>query len=83
MANENVVIMLGSPRKKIGIIMTYGNPDPFSSGAVNALRTFQDAFNYIGAHIVDMVYGSAMDAGEISANKEVMEKAFELGKKLV
>ena len=69
--------------KKIGIIMTYGDPDPFSSGAVNALRTFQDAFNYIGAHIVDMVYGSAMDAGEISANKEAMEKAFELGKKLV
>ena len=51
--------------KRIGIILTYGDPDPFVSGAVNALRTFQDAFNYVGATIVGMIYGSASEAGEI------------------
>jgi multimeric flavodoxin WrbA len=68
--------------KKFGIVLTYADADPFTSGAVNALRTFQDALNYVGAEIVDMVYGSAWEAGEIKKNKEVMEKAYELGKKM-
>jgi len=68
--------------KQIGIILTYADPDPFSSGAVNALRTFQDGFKYIGAEIVGMLYGSAWKAGEIRDNKELMKKAYELGKKL-
>jgi multimeric flavodoxin WrbA len=68
--------------KRIAIAMTYGGEDPFDSGCVNALRTFQDAFGYIEAQIVGMVYGSAMDAGDIQSNKKVMEEAFDLGKKL-
>jgi len=69
--------------KRIGIILTYGDTDPYVSGAVNALRTFQDAFNYVKAPIIGTVYGSASEAGEIKANHEIMEKAYELGKKLV
>ena len=69
--------------KRIGIVLTYGDSDPFNSGAVNAIRTFQDAFAYVGATIVGMVYGSASDPGEIAANRELMDKAFELGKQLV
>ena len=68
--------------KQIGILLTYADPDPFSSGAVNALRTFQDGFKYIGAEIIGMLYGSAWKAGEIQNNKELMKKAYELGKKL-
>lgn len=68
--------------KRIGIVLTYADVDPFASGAVNALRTFQDAFNYVGAHIVGMVYGSASEAGEIGNNRDLMEKAYELGKQL-
>ena len=68
--------------KQIGIILTYGDSDPFNSGAVNALRTFQDAFNYVGAHIVAIVYGSASEAGEIKANRDLMEKAYEMGQEL-
>jgi hypothetical protein len=30
-----------------------------------------------------MVYGSAMDAGEITNNKSLMKEALELGKRLV
>ena len=68
--------------KRIGIVLTYADVDPFASGAVNALRTFQDAFNYVGAQIVGMVYGSASEAGEIGNNRDLMEKAYELGKQL-
>ncbi len=68
--------------KKAGIVLTYGDSDPFTSGAVNALRTFQDAFRYVGVEIVGMVYGSAEGAGEIKQNRELMEKAYQLGRQL-
>jgi multimeric flavodoxin WrbA len=69
--------------KRIAIAMSYGDADPFSSGCVNALRTFQDAFNYTGAKIVGMVYGSAYGVGEIRANEALIKAAEELGKELV
>jgi multimeric flavodoxin WrbA len=68
--------------KKIGVVLTYGDSDPFNSGAVNALRMFQDAYSYIGAEIIGMVYGSASDVGEIRTNQTVMADAIELGKKI-
>lgn len=68
--------------KKIGIILTYADEDAFTSGAVNALRSFQDAFNYVEAQIVGMVYGTGSAAGEVRNNKELMAKAVELGKLL-
>jgi hypothetical protein len=37
----------------------------------------------VGSKIVGMVYGSALDAGHIRRNEEVMQEAFDLGKKLV
>ena len=79
---------LGGPKgyalrgKRFGIVLTYADSDPFNSGAVNALRTFQDALNFIEAKIVGMVYGSAWEAGKIRENREVMAKAYELGKKM-
>jgi len=79
---------LGGPQgnalkgKRVGIVLTYGDSDSFSSGAVNALRTFQDAFNYVGANIIGMIYGSAEKVGEIKTNRELMSKAYQLGKQL-
>jgi len=69
--------------RRIAIAMAYGGEDPFDSGCVNALRTFQDAYGYVGATIAGFVYGSAMKPGEIRKNKALMEAAFDLGKKLV
>ncbi len=69
--------------KRIAIAMSYGDADPFISGCVNALRSFQDAYRYVGAEIVGMVYGSAEEPGEIASNTELMKEAEELGKKLV
>jgi len=69
--------------KKIAIAMTYGDKDAFSSGCVNALRTFQDIYSFVGAHIVGMVYGSAEEPGEIANNTGLMQAAEALGHKLV
>lgn len=69
-------------QKKIGIAMAYGDTDPFNSGCINALRTFQDCFSYVGAKISGMVYGSAMNAGDIAENTELLKKAEALGKTL-
>jgi multimeric flavodoxin WrbA len=68
--------------KRIGIILTYGDADPFSSGAVNALRSFQDAFAYLSAPIKGMVYGSADKPDEVLANKTLLKEAYALGRKL-
>jgi multimeric flavodoxin WrbA len=79
--------------KRIGIIMAYGAPDVFSSGGVNALRTFQDAFGFIGAKIVGMVYGCAswrqaarlspmVQAGRLHPQQALLKAAEDLGKKL-
>ncbi len=69
--------------KRIALALAYGGEDPFDSGCVNALRTFQDAYRYAGAEIVGMVYGSAMEAGGIKAHRALMKEAKELGKTLV
>ncbi|PKN33477.1 MAG: flavodoxin family protein [Deltaproteobacteria bacterium HGW-Deltaproteobacteria-19] len=68
--------------KRIAVAMAYGGEDPFDSGAVNALRAFQDAYAYVEADLVGMVYGSAMEAGKIKADEKVMKEARALGMKL-
>ena len=68
--------------KRIAIAMSYGDTDTFNSGCVNALRTFQDAFRYVGANMVGMVYGSAEKPGEIKSTQSLRDQAEALGKKL-
>ena len=70
-------------KKRIAIAMSYGDSDPFNSGCVNALRSFQDAYRYAGAKIIGMVYGSADEPGEIASNTELMTQAEKIGQKLV
>jgi multimeric flavodoxin WrbA len=68
--------------KRIGVILTYGGDDSFDSGAVNALRMFQDTFRYIPAHIVGYVYGHASHTGRVDQNRELMDRAYQLGRTL-
>lgn len=72
----------GLAGKRFGVVLTYGDDDPFDSGAVNAIRTFQDAFRYVSAELVGIVYGHGSDPGEVSKDKPLMDKAYELGKSL-
>ncbi len=68
--------------KRLALLLAYADPDPFVSGAVNALRTFQDICSYLGAHIAGVLYGSARAAGEIKNDQNLMEKAYYLGEQL-
>ncbi len=68
--------------KKFAILLSYADPDPFISGAVNALRSFQDICSYLEATIEGMVYGRANKAGEIKEQTDVMEQAYLLGRNL-
>ena len=36
-------------------------------------------FNYLRAEMVGLVYGCANKAGEITSNREVMDRAYQLG----
>ena len=69
--------------KRIGLAFAYGGDDPFDSGCTNAIRTFQDAFRFVGAEIVGMVYASAGPEGAVKANQKAMDDAEDLGRKLV
>jgi len=66
--------------KKVAIVMTYGDTEPFSSGAVNAFRTFQDGFRFIDAEIAGFVYGSASAPGDIRSDTAAMARAYDLGR---
>jgi len=68
--------------KTLGVLLAYADSDPFTSGAINALRMFQDISAYLGTVIAGAVYGSAFEAGEIAGNSEVLKQAHELGEKL-
>jgi len=68
--------------KQFGILLTYGDTDPYSSGAINAIRTFQDMMRYIKADIGGIVYGTASNEGDVLSQPELMERAYKLGQKL-
>ena len=68
--------------KRFGVVLTYGDVDPFASGAVNAIRTFQDMARYVGSEIAGIVYGSALAPGEIAGNEALLKQAYDLGKDL-
>jgi multimeric flavodoxin WrbA len=69
--------------KPFGIVLVYGDADPYSSGAVNAIRTLEDSFKYTNSKIAGLVYGTANDIGDAEKNIELCEKAFKLGRILV
>jgi multimeric flavodoxin WrbA len=68
--------------KQVGILMSYGDSDLQTSGGINAVRTFESIFGYIGCEIVGMVHGSASDPGDIQGQSAVMEQAYALGKQI-
>jgi multimeric flavodoxin WrbA len=73
---------MGLKGKQLGVLLAYGDTDLYKSGAINAIRTFQDLCRYEGTELVGMVYGSAMEAGEIQNQENVTEDAYNLGQRL-
>jgi len=68
--------------KRFGILLTYEDHDPLASGAMNAVNMFKEIFSYIKAELVGVVHGSAWKAGEIRNLPQVLEQAYELGKRM-
>ncbi len=68
--------------KRIGVILAYGDSDEFTSGAINAIRTFESMFHFVRAEIVGIVHGSLMDVGDAERHPELMREAYDLGTKL-
>jgi multimeric flavodoxin WrbA len=68
--------------KPVGIILTYGDDDLYLSGGINAIHTFESMFRFLGAPILGMVYGTATDPGDVLKNPELMQAAYDLGRKL-
>lgn len=69
--------------KDVGVILTYEDEDVFVSGGINALRSFQDICAYVKANLVGTVHGSAGKAGDVQANGKLLQKAYDLGRKIV
>ncbi len=68
--------------KRFAVILTYGDDDPCTSGAMNAIHTFQDMFRYLGAPLVGIVHASVSQAGAIEGQPEVLQRAYQLGQRL-
>jgi multimeric flavodoxin WrbA len=77
--NGNHNVFKGKP---IGFILTYGDTDEYTSGAINAIKTFESMFNFLEAKIVEIVHGSLMDPDDAQNNPELLQRSFNLGKKL-
>lgn len=73
----------GSPNlmkdKRIALILTYGDVDEYSSGAINAINTFKDIAAFVGFKIEDIIHGTATESGPES---DLLEKSGDLGLKL-
>jgi multimeric flavodoxin WrbA len=68
--------------KPIGIVLTYGDTDLYTSGCINAIHTFEAMFRFLEAPIEGWVYGSVLDIGDAQKNPALMEAARSLGRKL-
>jgi multimeric flavodoxin WrbA len=68
--------------KPIGIVLTYGDSDLYTSGGINAIHTFETMFRFLQADIVGWVYGTLMDVGDAQKDSELMQKAYQLGERL-
>ncbi len=68
--------------KRVGIILASGDRGLRTSGAVNAVSAFEDAFAYLKAPIVGLVHCGGGAAGSVRTNKTLMKKAYDLGRRL-
>ena len=69
-------------RKHYGIILTYGDSDLYTSGAINAIYTFETMCRFLDSKIAGIVHGSLSEVGDAEKNPELMQKAYDLGQLL-
>ena len=68
--------------KRFGFIIVYGASDPFSAGAITAMRCFHDTFAR-KASWMRTVHGSTPRLGDTAKNGDLTKQAADLGRELV
>lgn len=68
--------------KRFGVVLTYADPDMYISGGVNALHTIESMCRFIEAEITGYVCGTLAHIGDAQQHTELLQAAFELGRKL-
>jgi multimeric flavodoxin WrbA len=68
--------------KPFGIILVYGDTDLYTSGAINAIHTFETMCRFLDGRIAGIVHGSLNDVGEAEKHPELLERAYCLGQSL-
>ena len=68
--------------KPFGIILTYGDTDLYTSGAINAIHTFETMCRFLDGRIAGIVHGSLDKVGDAEKHPELLEQAFRLGQML-
>ena len=68
--------------KQVGVILTYGDTDLYTSGGVNAIHTFESMFRFLHMEIIGIVHGTAGDVGDVEKQPELMQQAYLLGQQL-
>ncbi len=69
--------------KPIGLILTYGDTDLYTSGGINAIHTVEPMCRFLKCELVRVVHGSLSDVGDAEKHPDLLEQAFELGRRLV
>jgi multimeric flavodoxin WrbA len=68
--------------KRFALVLAYGDIDPYTSGGINAIRTFQDMVRYLDGDPVGVVYSSSFETGDGQDKPEALQKAYQLGEKI-
>jgi len=68
--------------KRLALLMMYGDEDLYSSGGITVIHTLEGTCRYNGMDFESIVHGTAMDIGDAEKDPSLMDRAFQLGKKL-
>jgi len=68
--------------KKLGLVLTYGDTDLYTSGGINAIHTYESMCRFLRCEITGIIHGSLMNIGDAEKRADLMQDAFKLGERL-
>jgi multimeric flavodoxin WrbA len=69
--------------KKLALLMVYGDTDLYSSGGIVVIHSLENICRYVDMAFAGIVHGTALDTGDAEKDKDLMERAYQLGQKIV
>jgi len=68
--------------KPFGIILTYGDTDLYTSGAINAIHTYESMARFLHGELAGIVHASLDEADEAGQSPALLDQAYQLGRQL-